>query len=797
MGSDITANMVHNTNIIGSLNQANNVQYSTVIADSTETNIVNSSIIIGAEMNVKNAMNTTVMGNGNKASNSDVVNVIGNLNNSDNLDTSTIIGYYNKAKYMNASTLLGNRYQANHVTNSTLMGNKSQANHVDYSILIGGGASATAANKVIIMGADSTAGDLEIREAITKVYNDAYNKYLEDHPEGKIGNGGYNDLTKAQAETAGNLARDEYIRELPVLIQNSILIGNNSSTNKSNAISIGSGNTVKASGAVALGNHIVIDDPKFSNYVVLGNHSAPTLANPVTGMKIGETNVTFAGSNPTSTVSVGAANNERQITHVAAGRIAADSTDAVNGSQLFAILNNHTTDGLNKKADKAELDKLRSATLEAFIESVEIMKGMDAKVDIEVGKVNDRITDVAQKVETKADQTELDNLRGATYEAFTDMVKIMQEMDTKVDTEVSKVNDRMTDVAQQVEAKANKTDVETNQAAIAALTDGLKNKADLSVVKALDAHINKQINDLASRTATELDKKADQATVDMLADVVAQKANQTDVDANKTAIADLVTKTTDGLNSKADQTTVNMLADIVATKANQTDVEANKTAIADLVTKTIDGLDKKADKTAVEANRTAIADLVTKTVDGLSKKADRAAVNVLADVVATKANQRDVDTNKTAIADLTERATTYDSPTKESITLAGANGTRITNLRDGEVSAGSKDAVNGGQLHALYNYVNEGNEAFRKQLKHVKDELEAGIAGNNASASLPQVVKAGRSMVAVATGGYKNKNAIAVGYSRLSENGRVTLKGHLNADTKKNLGYGVGVGFTW
>lgn len=595
------------------------------------------------------------------------------------------------------------------------------------------------------MGADSTAGDLEIREAITKVYNDAYNKYLEDHPEGKIGNGGYNDLTKAQAETAGNLARDEYIRELPVLIQNSILIGNNSSTNQSEIISIGSGNTVKASGAMALGNHIVIDDPKFSNYVVLGNHSAPTLANPVTGMKIGETDVTFAGSNPTSTVSVGAANNERQITHVAAGRIAADSTDAVNGSQLFAILNNHTTDGLNKKADKAELDKLRSATLEAFIESVEIMKVMDAKVD----------------------------------------------------TEVSKVNDRITYVAQQVEAKANKTDVEANQAAIAALTDGLKNKADFSVVKALDAHINEQINDLASRTATELDKKADQATVDMLADVVAQKANQTDVDANKTAIADLVTKTTDGLNSKADQTTVNMLADIVATKANQTDVEANKTAIADLVTKTIDGLDKKADKTAVEANRTAIADLVTKTVDGLSKKADRAAVNVLADVVATKANQRDVDTNKTAIADLTERATTYDSPTKESITLAGANGTRITNLRDGEVSAGSKDAVNGGQLHALYNYVNEGNEAFRKQLKHVKDELEAGIAGNNASASLPQVVKAGRSMVAVATGGYKNKNAIAVGYSRLSENGRVTLKGHLNADTKKNLGYGVGVGFTW
>ncbi|QLB43484.1 YadA-like family protein [Mannheimia pernigra] len=622
------------------------------------------------------------------------------------------------------------------------MGQLIEANNAYSSTVIGNANVALATKKAIIIGADSVAGDLETSEGITKAYNDAYNKRIEEHL--KSAPNDPNAEGSSAARFFGFRARDEYLKNHP-LTENSIVIGNISYVLKSEGISIGSQNTVQAPGAMALGNHIVIDDPKFSNYVVLGNHSAPALATPVAGMKIGETNVTFAGGNPTSTVSVGAANNERQITHVAAGRIAADSTDAVNGSQLFAILNNHTTDGLNKKADKAELDKLRSATLEAFIESVEIMKVMDAKVD----------------------------------------------------TEVSKVNDRITDVAQQVETKANKTDVEVNQAAIAALTDGLKNKADFSVVKALDAHINKQINELASRTATELDKKADQATVDMLADVVAQKANQTDVDANKTAIADLVTKTTDGLNSKADQTTVNMLADIVATKANQTDVEANKTAIADLVTKTIDGLDKKADKTAVEANRTAIADLVTKTVDGLSKKADRAAVNVLADVVATKANQRDVDTNKTAIADLTERATTYDSPTKESITLAGANGTRITNLRDGEVSAGSKDAVNGGQLHALYNYVNEGNEAFRKQLKHVKDELEAGIAGNNASASLPQVVKAGRSMVAVATGGYKNKNAIAVGYSRLSENGRVTLKGHLNADTKKNLGYGVGVGFTW
>ena len=44
----------------------------------------------------------------------------------------------------------------------------------------------------------------------------------------------------------------------------------------------------------------------------------------------------YAGTNPASTVSVGALNAERTITNVAAGRITASSTDAINGSQLSA-----------------------------------------------------------------------------------------------------------------------------------------------------------------------------------------------------------------------------------------------------------------------------------------------------------------------------------------------------------------------------------------------------------------------------------------------------------------------------
>ncbi|MFP3710562.1 hypothetical protein SB783_42035, partial [Paraburkholderia sp. SIMBA_009] len=57
---------------------------------------------------------------------------------------------------------------------------------------------------------------------------------------------------------------------------------------------------------------------------------------PTAGTTIGGTAYTFAGATPTSVVSVGAPGAERQITNLAAGQVSATSTDAINGSQLFA-----------------------------------------------------------------------------------------------------------------------------------------------------------------------------------------------------------------------------------------------------------------------------------------------------------------------------------------------------------------------------------------------------------------------------------------------------------------------------
>src|SRR5690606_31881180 len=73
-----------------------------------------------------------------------------------------------------------------------------------------------------------------------------------------------------------------------------------------------------------------------SNSVALGSSSTTAAATPTAGITLDGTPYTFAGGSPLSVVSVGQPNQERQITNVAAGQVTETSTDAVNGSQLFA-----------------------------------------------------------------------------------------------------------------------------------------------------------------------------------------------------------------------------------------------------------------------------------------------------------------------------------------------------------------------------------------------------------------------------------------------------------------------------
>lgn len=98
--------------------------------------------------------------------------------------------------------------------------------------------------------------------------------------------------------------------------------------NSTGADSVASGADSVAAGTGAVANN--------AGDVALGANSVTAAAVATTGTTINGQRYSFAGTSPTSTVSVGDAGSERTITNVAAGRVSATSTDAVNGSQLYA-----------------------------------------------------------------------------------------------------------------------------------------------------------------------------------------------------------------------------------------------------------------------------------------------------------------------------------------------------------------------------------------------------------------------------------------------------------------------------
>jgi autotransporter adhesin len=99
------------------------------------------------------------------------------------------------------------------------------------------------------------------------------------------------------------------------------------------AVAVGSNANAIGASSAALGNRARAVN---ANDVALGAGSTTATAVGTRGVMLNGRSYTFAGTAPTSTVSVGTAGSERTITNVAAGRLSGTSTDAVNGSQLNA-----------------------------------------------------------------------------------------------------------------------------------------------------------------------------------------------------------------------------------------------------------------------------------------------------------------------------------------------------------------------------------------------------------------------------------------------------------------------------
>ena len=133
-------------------------------------------------------------------------------------------------------------------------------------------------------------------------------------------------------------------------------------------------------------------------------------------------------------------------------------------------------------------------------------------------------------------------------------------------------------------------------------------------------------------------------------------------------------------------------------------------------------------------------------------------------------------------------------------TTVNMGGNRIQNV--GNATAPT-DAVNkayvdnalrnSGAVPGLANRVNQ----LARDLNKVDKKARGGIAGAVATAGIPQVYMPGKSMIAAAAGSYRGTNAIAVGYSRASDNGKVVLKITGSSNTQGDYTGSVGLGYQW
>ena len=205
------------------------------------------------------------------------------LNTENDRNYSIVVGAHSRANYENA-TVVGARAAAQN--NGTAMGYLSNA-----------------------VGDDSVA--IGHQAQTTQAYSIAIGKQANS-------SGLYSTAIGSSAQAAG---------------QNSFAGGNNAKATGSDSVALGNGATTTIGSSVALGNGAVGTANNFdatAKNATFKNDSGTT------------TNVSYAASSSAKTgaVSVGSAGNERQIHNVAAGRISATSTDAVNGSQLYTVMNN-------------------------------------------------------------------------------------------------------------------------------------------------------------------------------------------------------------------------------------------------------------------------------------------------------------------------------------------------------------------------------------------------------------------------------------------------------------------------
>ena len=483
--------------------------------------------------------------------------------------------------------------------------------------------------------------------------------------------------------------------------------GYKNTINADNAYAVGSSSTVSADGAMVLGNNASVtakngmalgSNTKVANEnaVAIGAGSETAAAVATSSATINGTAHNFAGVNPASTVSVGKAGSERTITNVAAGRISATSTDAINGSQLYAVTS-EVDKGVAYAGDVKDAAAAANKFTRKLGEQTNIIGGVtdtSKLTDGNIGVVSNG-TDTLNiklakdlKVDSVTAGNTVINNNGLTVGGNTYVTN----------NGINANNAPITNVASGGTTDSNAAnigDVKKAAAGAKATVTGDK-QATVTNTTAADGHVDYVVSATKTTLAAEAGGKVSVTggTEDangVIAYTVgldaATKTAINNIGGGTIAAGDNKTVTGDTVNTYLnnnyyDKPTMDTkLGDKANTNLDNI-TNAGKTVINDIAADAVKVVNGK--NTTVTPGTEAGANGTVKTY----------AVNVSGDLTGITS----ISNQKTAPGGTTTGAKITLGDTTNTVDVGGA---KITNVADGDVAPNSKDAVNGGQLNEV------------------------------------------------------------------------------------------------
>ncbi|MEO9178839.1 YadA-like family protein [Veillonella parvula] len=468
--------------------------------------------------------------------------------------------------------------------------------------------------------------------------------------------------------------------------------------------------------------------------------------------KVKDRSVKYDGNTGHDTVTLEGANGTK-ITNLKDGNVAAGSKDAVNGGQLHQVKQDlgdqitNTKNDLNNKIDTTKQDLIDKGLKFDANTGGEKTNKLGSKVAVK-GDNSNIITEISQ--DANGDST-IDVKLGKNLNVETITATGANGKDGKigingkdgVTTNISVTRDGQSGVdgapgATTTRITYQKPDGSNEE--VATLNDGLKFKGDMGATS--NVKLNKQVDITGGVTSA-----SDLATgnnIGVTSAAVGADGNaklQLQLAKNLTGLQSVTASdtvkagtATVGNHTVADKKGGNQTGNFVTGLDNRTWDISDPTYVEGRAA-TEDQLKKVSD--ALKASNASATDYrlianPNNAADG-SYKVD----NNQVDLKVKDEKSSDVKTvtikdiaSKTELDKVKDRSVKYDGNTgHDTVTLEGPNGTKITNLKDGNVAAGSKDAVNGGQLHQVKQDLGDQITNTKNDLINTGLKFDANVGG--------------------------------------------------------------------